>query len=148
MKFVLLPLVLHVGLTGLGLAQDGEKVDTEEALRLVPADRIHSEEQRSLAELQNQFFRDMIRLELDADDLAPSNLETLIKNAYRRQAKKHHPDLGGRQETFLKIQEAYEKLSQWAKRPTFIRQRGFPDKWLYQGATNRWIKPILPRKKK
>ncbi len=90
----------------------------------------------------------LIRLELHADDLAPANLENCIKNAYRRQAKKHHPDIGGSPETFLKIQEAYEKLSEWAKRPTFIRQRGFPDKWLYQGATNRWIKPILPRKKK
>jgi hypothetical protein len=90
----------------------------------------------------------LIRLELDADDLSPADLEGRIKNAYRRQAKKHHPDLGGRSETFLKIQEAYEKLSQWAKRPTFIRQRGFPDKWLYQGDTNRWIKPIVPRKRK
>ncbi len=90
----------------------------------------------------------LIRLELSSEDLIPANLELRIKSAYRRQVKKHHPDLGGRQETFLKIQDAYEKLSQWAKRPTFIRQRGFPDKWFYQGANNRWIKPIIPRKKK
>ncbi|MGD8835877.1 MAG: J domain-containing protein [Desulfobacteraceae bacterium] len=90
----------------------------------------------------------LIRLELSSDDLVPANLELKIKNAYRRQAKKHHPDLGGCQESFLKIQDAYEKLSQWAKRPTFIRQRGFPDKWFYQGANNRWIKPIVLRKKR
>jgi hypothetical protein len=89
----------------------------------------------------------LIRLELQSDDLMPANLELIIKNAYRRQAKKHHPDLGGSQEAFLKIQEAYEKLTQWAKRPTFIQRRGFPDKWLYEGASNRWIKPIMPRKK-
>ena len=42
--------------------------------------------------------------------------------------------------------EAYEKLIQWAKNPIYIRQRGFPDKWFYEGARNRWIKPIVPRK--
>lgn len=88
----------------------------------------------------------LIRLELQAEDLAPANLKDRIKSAYRRQAKKHHPDLGGRPETFLKIQEAYEKLTLWAKHPTFVRRRGFPDKWLYEGAYNRWIKPIIPRK--
>lgn len=90
----------------------------------------------------------LVRLELSNDDLMPSDLETTIKSAYRRQVKKHHPDLGGCSETFLKIQEAYEKLNQWAKRPTFVRQKGFPDKWLYQGAYNSWIKPIMPRKRK
>lgn len=90
----------------------------------------------------------LIRLELSSEDLIPANLELRIKSAYRRQAKKHHPDLGGRRETFLKIQDAYEKLTQWARKPTFIRQRGFTDKWFYQGASNRWIKPIMPRKKR
>lgn len=89
----------------------------------------------------------LIRLELDAHDLTRVNLESKIKRAYRRQAMKHHPDVGGSRETFLKIREAYEKLTQWARKPTFIHQRGFPDKWLYEGARNRWIKPILPRKK-
>ena len=88
----------------------------------------------------------LIRLNLERDDLAPKNLEAKIKSAYRRQAMQHHPDLGGSRETFIKIQEAYETLSQWAKRPTFIHQRGFPDKWLYEGAKNRWVKPIMPRK--
>jgi predicted nucleic acid-binding Zn ribbon protein len=89
----------------------------------------------------------LITLELQPDDLAPTAIEQSIRNAYRRQAKKHHPDLGGRPETFIKIQEAYEKLRLWAKHPTFLRKRGFPDKWLYEGASNRWIKPIVPRRK-
>jgi len=88
----------------------------------------------------------LVQLQLDSDDLAPGNLESKIKSAYRRQAMKHHPDLGGRREAFIKIQEAYEKLTQWAKRPTFIHQRGFPDKWLYEGSRNRWRTPITPRK--
>jgi hypothetical protein len=90
----------------------------------------------------------LVRLQLDSDDLTPANLESKIKSAYRRQAMKHHPDLGGNRETFIKIQEAYERLTEWAKRPTFIHRKGFPDKWLYEGARNRWITPIVPRKNK
>jgi predicted nucleic acid-binding Zn ribbon protein len=36
----------------------------------------------------------LITLELQPDDLAPTTIEQSIRNAYRRQAKKHHPDLG------------------------------------------------------
>ena len=89
----------------------------------------------------------LVTLELCAEDLIPANLELRIKSAYRRQVKKHHPDLGGSRETFLKIQEAYETLSHWARHPTYVRRRGFPDKWLYQGAYNYWIKPVMPRNK-
>jgi hypothetical protein len=90
----------------------------------------------------------LIRLELDANDLNASNLELIIKRAYRHQAMQHHPDVGGNGETFLKIREAYEKLIQWAMHPTFIQRRGFPDKWLYDGARNRWLKPIAPPNKR
>jgi hypothetical protein len=89
----------------------------------------------------------LITLELEAGDLASGNHEQRIRHAYRRQAKKHHPDLGGCRETFIKIQEAYEKLQSWAKHPTYLMKRGFPDKWLYEGAYNRWIKPIVPRRR-
>lgn len=34
-----------------------------------------------------------------------------IKQAYRKLAKEHHPDKGGEKEQFLKIQEAYEALT-------------------------------------
>ena len=90
----------------------------------------------------------LMTLELRAEDLIPTDLELRIKSAYRRQVKKHHPDLGGSSEAFRKIQQAYETLSQWARHPTYIRRRGFPDKWLYQGAYNHWIKPIQPRRGK
>lgn len=39
--------------------------------------------------------RNLIRLKLDASKLTPADLELKIKRAYRRQAMKHHPDLGG-----------------------------------------------------
>ena len=88
----------------------------------------------------------LVRLKLDVEELTITNLESIIKSAFRRQAMRHHPDLGGSRETFLKIHDAYGKLSQWAKRPTFIQQRGFPDKWFFEGAKNCWKKPIRPRK--
>ncbi len=83
----------------------------------------------------------LVTLKLRAADLTPANMEASIKKAYRQQVKKHHPDIGGKAQTFLKIQEAYEKMIQWAKHPTYTSRRGFPDKWLYEGATNRWVRP-------
>jgi len=26
-----------------------------------------------------------------------------------------------------------------------MRRRGFPDKWLYEGAADRWLQPIVTR---
>lgn len=87
----------------------------------------------------------LVSLELCTSDLSTLDLEIRIKRAYRRLVKKHHPDIGGQTQAFLKIQEAYESLLHWAKHPTFLRRRGFPDKWLYEGAADRWIQPIVNR---
>lgn len=88
----------------------------------------------------------LVTLELRPDELTAANMHGCIKQAYRRQVKKHHPDLGGDAQAFVKIQEAYEKLIDWCKHPTFIRRSGFPDKWLYEGAYNRWIQPVVRRR--
>lgn len=85
----------------------------------------------------------LITLELSPGELTLANLEARLKQAYRRQAKKHHPDIGGSAKAFVKIQEAYEKLLYWAKHPTFSSRSGFPDKWLYQGATAHWTQPTI-----
>ena len=90
--------------------------------------------------------RHLMTLELSTDELTPSNMQNSIKRAYRNQVKRHHPDLGGSAQAFLKIQEAYERLIHWTKNPTYIRRSGFPDKWLYEGANNRWLQPIVPRR--
>jgi hypothetical protein len=89
--------------------------------------------------------RHLMTLEIGTEELTPSNMENSIKRAYRSQVKRHHPDLGGSAQAFLKIQEAYERLIHWTKNPTYIRRSGFPDKWLYEGANNRWLQPIVPR---
>lgn len=90
--------------------------------------------------------RHLMTLEINTDELTPSNMQSSIKRAYRSQVKRHHPDLGGSAQAFLKIQEAYERLIHWTKNPTYIRKSGFPDKWLYEGANNRWLQPIVPRR--
>ena len=79
-------------------------------------------------------------------DLESKHLKNIIKNAYRKQAKIHHPDLGGYASTFRRINSAYQELLQWAENPRFIKRRGFTDKWFYDGDNKKWVQPI-PMKK-
>ena len=65
----------------------------------------------------------------------------IIKSAYRRQALRHHPDHGGDSASFRRIHQAYQELVDWAESPSFVNRRGFPDKWFYDGMTNRWVQP-------
>jgi hypothetical protein len=85
----------------------------------------------------------MMSLKFDRKDGKndPASLARRIKSAYREQVKQHHPDIGGNPATFRKIQEAYEKLIDWARNPSFLRRSGFPDKWFYDGYTQRWVQP-------
>lgn len=80
-------------------------------------------------------------LQLDKHHMNSSQLKACIKEAYRRQAKKHHPDLGGNSTAFRRLHDAYEILMEWSKSPTFITRSGFPDKWFYTGELNRWVQP-------
>jgi hypothetical protein len=82
------------------------------------------------------------QLQLDKKDLLSPELMTKIKNAYRRLAKVHHPDVGGDADSFRKLQEAYEEMMVWSERPRFTRRRAFPDKWLYDGEKRRWLQPL------
>ncbi len=88
----------------------------------------------------------LILLDITRSDLASRDLGRIIRNAYRRQVKIHHPDMGGKAATFRKIHAAYQEMQRWAERPTFIRRRGFPDKWYYDGENKKWIQPV-PLKK-
>ena len=85
--------------------------------------------------------KDLSILCLNKTDLLSDECEGKLKCAYRRQAKKHHPDHGGDASKFRHLQNAYENVNRWLKNPTFLRMNGFPDKWLYEGSTNRWIQP-------
>jgi hypothetical protein len=83
----------------------------------------------------------LIYLNLEKSNLNSPELFKMIRDAYRRQAKIHHPDLGGNAVMFRKIHQAYRDLLRWAENPSFIRHRGFPDKWFYEGEKERWTQP-------
>jgi hypothetical protein len=85
--------------------------------------------------------KSVIHLQLDRSQLDDPQLTQIIKQAYRCQAKKHHPDQGGNPTMFRKIHEAYQQLVAWAENPTFVNRRGFPDKWFYDSSRNRWMQP-------
>jgi len=80
-------------------------------------------------------------LKLKKSDLNSPELKKKIKSAYRQQAMQHHPDLGGDAAVFRKLHDAYVQIIKWSENPTFIRRRGFPEKWFYEGSTNRWVQP-------
>ena len=81
-------------------------------------------------------------LEITKADLHSHELNKIIKNAYRQQVKIHHPDLGGQAAAFRKIHDAYKELLRWADNPVFVRRRGFPDKWYYNGENEKWVQPV------
>ncbi len=84
-------------------------------------------------------------LKLDPAELNDPDFKQKIKAAYRRQAKRHHPDNGGYAALFRKIHQAYLDLVKWSENPTFIHRRGLPDKWFYDGETDRWVQPTAVR---
>jgi hypothetical protein len=88
----------------------------------------------------------LVYLKIQPDALHSTNLDRVVKSAYREQAKYHHPDLGGDARAFRRLHDAYEALMDWAQNPSFYRRRGFPDKWFYDGGTNRWVQPIPVQK--
>jgi len=85
--------------------------------------------------------KSLMFLKLQKSDLNSPGLQRKIKSAYRKQAMKHHPDLGGDAAGFRRLHDAYEQIIRWSENPVFIRRRGFPDKWFYDGSTVRWIQP-------
>jgi hypothetical protein len=85
--------------------------------------------------------RSLTFLQMKRADLNLPGFQQKIKTAYRRQAMKHHPDLGGDAVLFRRLHDAYEQLLKWSENPVFVRRRGFPDKWFYDGSTNRWVQP-------
>jgi hypothetical protein len=90
----------------------------------------------------------LVALQLERSDLRSPHLRKIIKAAYRRQAKKNHPDLGGSETSFRSIHEAYKDLIKWSEKPSFSRRNGFPDRWFYDGIKNKWVQPTPEQAKK
>lgn len=87
----------------------------------------------------------LLHLKINSADLIKSDYSKIIKQAFRRQAKKHHPDHGGESSSFRRIQESYKTLLDWVENPRFVKRRGFPDKWFYSGERNAWVQPVPPK---
>ena len=87
--------------------------------------------------------RSLTFLELPKTVVNSPDVLKVIKSAYRQQAMKHHPDKGGSEELFFKLQSNYEQLIKWVDNPTFINRRGVPGKWFYDGKDGRWRQPTL-----
>jgi len=85
--------------------------------------------------------KSLMFLKLQKSDLNSPSLQRKIKSAYRKQAMRYHPDLGGDAAGFRKLHDAYEQIIRWSENPVFIRRRGFPDKWFYDGSRVRWVQP-------
>lgn len=85
--------------------------------------------------------KSLMFLKLQKSELNSQGLQRKIKSAYRKQAMRYHPDLGGDPADFRKLHDAYEQILRWSENPVFIRRRGFPDKWFYDGSTVRWVQP-------
>jgi len=81
-------------------------------------------------------------LELQKTDLSSDGCANKIKSAYKKMAKVHHPDMGGDEEKFKKLNDAHEQMLLWAENPQYTSRKALPDCWSYDGATSRWSPPL------
>ena len=77
-------------------------------------------------------------LRLDRKDLADKDQVLKIRAAYKKMAKVYHPDMGGDEEKFKKLNEAHKQMLEWSENPQFTSRKALQDCWSYDGATNRW----------
>lgn len=81
-------------------------------------------------------------LEVNAAGQPEQLSKEAVKAAFRKAAKRHHPDLGGDTERFQKAYQAYEELIAWLNQPQIKIRRGIPGQWCYLGWNNAWLKPL------
>ena len=81
-------------------------------------------------------------LELERADLISRDHIGRIRSAYKRMAKRHHPDVGGDEEKFKKLNTAREMMLLWSRNPQFTSRRALEDCWSYDGFANRWSPPM------
>ena len=81
-------------------------------------------------------------LQLKADELTSEGQILKVKSAYKKLAKIYHPDMGGDEEKFKKLNEAHQQMLLWAEDPRFTSRKTLIDCWFYDGSTNRWSPPL------
>ncbi|MEW6443965.1 MAG: J domain-containing protein [bacterium] len=95
------------------------------------------------------FSRDSLsRLRLTPADLLSPQAKHAVKSAYRREAKRHHPDRGGNPRLFREIHAAHLDLLSWIDHPRYLTRRGVPNKWSYDRyrRARKWLPPPIPKK--
>jgi len=79
-------------------------------------ERAHLDDPAALAEWDDlsawveQRLQQQHQVEHDLLGIAPGSTKRDIKNAYRRKARKLHPDVGGDEEAFKQLHAAYRKV--------------------------------------
>lgn len=93
-----------------------------------------------------RFSRDQTRclkvLDLGRKDLACGDRHAIIRKAYKRLAKHHHPDVGGDAEKFKELNRAHEQMLMWCENPNYTCRKALEDCWSYDSSTNRWSPPL------
>lgn len=81
-------------------------------------------------------------LQLEREDLSLDGKKDKIKSAYKRMAKRHHPDVGGDAERFKELNNAHKQMLLWAENPQYTSRKALQNCWSYDGVTNRWTPPL------
>ncbi len=81
-------------------------------------------------------------LALKRDDLSNDGSKATIKTAYKKMAKVHHPDAGGNEDQFKKLNDAHEQMLSWAESPQYTSRRALQGCWSYDGFNGRWSPPL------
>ncbi len=84
----------------------------------------------------------MKALRIGVNELLSKSSTEKIRSAYKRMAKVHHPDKGGRAEDFRRLTEAHDQMLFWAENPRFTARKALSGCWSYDGYTNRWVPPL------
>jgi len=99
-------------------------------------------DRKSLPRLSRHETRCLEMLKLKRADLSDDGRTVKIKSAYKRMAKVHHPDVGGDEEAFKKLNDAHAQMLLWAENPHYTSRKSLPGCWSYDGATSRWSPPL------
>ena len=109
-------------------------------------DRIDPEsikpDRKSWPRLSKEETESLKMLKLDRNVLSSETRILKIKSAYKKMAKLHHPDMGGDEELFKRLNEAHQQMLLWSKNPQYTSRKALRDCWSYDGSTNRWSPPL------
>jgi len=81
-------------------------------------------------------------LQLRIEELLADGHISRIRSSYRKLAKTYHPDAGGDEEKFKKLNQAHHQMLSWAESPHYTLKKALMDCWSYDGLTNRWTPPL------